>query len=81
VIREQALRAVMEYEHKKGGKTLSKGYSFGDWIGFTHVIQVKPDRKMYENIFDQAGNLVSTGTYFGFNFVMRKITQFIIKRR
>jgi len=81
VIEEQALRVVMEYEHKKSGKTLSKGYSFGDWIGFTHVVQIKPDREMYENIFDQTGNLISSGTYRGFSFVMRKITQFIIKRR
>ena len=81
VIQEQALRAVMEYEHKKGGKTLSKGYSYGDWGGFTHMIQVKPKMKMDESVFDMAGNLIYTKSYQNFGYVMAKITEWLIKRR
>jgi len=80
VIKEQTLRALVEYEHKKKGKIMSKGYSYGDWIGFTHIVQVQPGR-IDENIFDVAGNLIKTKTYRGIGCVMAKITQEIIKRR
>ena len=81
VIEEQALKAVMEYEHRKAGKVVSKGYSVGDWIGFTHLIQVYPKRVMKENIFDQTGRLIKTSTYKGLSYFLAKLTLFIIKRR
>jgi len=80
VIQEQVLRATVEYEHKKKGKVRSKGYSYGDWIGFTHIVQDQPGR-IDENIFDAAGNLIQTKIYRGIGCVMAKITQAIMKRR
>ena len=74
-------KVSIEYEHKKAGKVISKGYSYGDWIGFTHLVQVYPGFKMTENIFDQTGRLFKTKTYKGISFLGAKIIQFLVKRR
>ena len=74
-------RASIEYEHKKAGKLISKGYSYGDWIGFTHLVQIYPKWVMTENIFDQTGKLFKTNSYRGLSYLGAKITQWIIKKR
>jgi hypothetical protein len=76
-----SLRASVGYEHRKGGKLLSKGYSFGDWMGFTHLVQISSNHRMSENIFDTQGNIIKSVTYKGIGFFMGKLTHWLIKKR
>lgn len=78
---EAGARAIIEYEHRKGDKLISKGYSYGDWLDFTHMVQEYPNMKMVENIFDTAGNLIATNSYKGFSFLRAKLIEKIIKKR
>jgi hypothetical protein len=76
-----SLKAQVTYEHRKHGKLLSKGYSFGDWTGKVYLVQTMPGMKMEENIFDSSGALIKSLSYRGVRFIMRKITHAIIKQR
>jgi len=79
---DSSLKAYVTYEHRKeGGKLISKGYSFGDWTGCVHLIQIQPGPRMDENIFDIQGKLIKSVTSKGICYVMRKMTHAIIKNR